>query len=469
VSSDDKIRLRELPPVAPIEWPERLSQTLAQWLDKCPRAGYLYVKQGGGMATQEMDRGSLYHAGAARLMADSVLGNEQLRAGTDEAVSMWTATTLDAVAREHPEFVLSHEQWDVARSCLYHTALGLDVEPASVTGIEQKFLLELPESGWNVSGIIDLCAEPDVGEGEVHDYKTQLYVPSATEWSPFQTKLYATALAFGYPVEARPCSDCAPGAVVEVAGDPAVVAPDGCPTCGGRGRVEVPLDPIGGHLTRVRGRELYPRRIMGGRDGTPWRLPSNEQTWTRLELQEFLHDLDRNGERLNERLLSWDFPARSDPSWCPRCPSENECPIPRRFRRFAGHIQTREEAEEAWAWAQRVKEKVAQTEREVKKFAADWEVTIRQGDVEWAHEPTATRSLKTGADRKAAWPELQARIDLAVETGETFKLEEEGLLLTKRGNAFKKRPVGADAPASGVETRKGDGPAGERDWGDTPF
>jgi hypothetical protein len=284
-----------------------------------------------------------------------------------------------------------------------------------------------------------LALIPDPNAGEVQDYKTQLYVPPASEWDPFQAKLYACLLVWGKPVERVVCGDCEGTGVLP--GEPDVDT-GGCPACGGhftkrgRGYEEEFGTPIGGHLGIVTGRELYPRHDPRKRaDG---KLPYNAKTWTRLELQEMVMDLEALGEALSERLQTWDFPARSDPSWCGMCPAENECPIPRQYRRFAGHITSREEAEEAWAWAERISARVKATRKEVQNYAAIAGTEIAHGDFVWEWtlgEPS--RRLRTTGGR-SDWSGFEQAIADALNHGEPFDLNEWAPV--QRGQStFKKR------------------------------
>lgn len=472
MSSDDRIDMRDLPPVAPIDWPERLSQTLARWLDRCPRAGYLYVKTGGGAPTHEMDRGSLAHGALERLMVDLIrFGGSRYAGAAEEELSSLTAELVAEVEREHSEWVVSHEQKDIARLCAYHVALALDVDPESVVGIERKFVLEL-ECGWTVSGKIDLASFPDAQTGQVDDYKTTMYVPPDSGWDPFQAKLYGVLLVFGRPVDRVDCprcggtgADAAKVTGLEGGGELLAVAPGACPECRGRGTVEELGEPIGGRLARVIGREIYPRHDP--RKKADKKLARNERSWSRLELQEFKLDLEAIGNRLTEALRTWKFPARYSTSWCGECPAENECPIPRQYRRFAGHIRTEEEAVEAWAWAQREKARVAATEAQVKNFAATQAVPVVVGNERWSWEISEQTKLKVRGGR-ADWSGLRDAIALALEQGEPFELGD--WIKTSGRSEFKKRKL----PAEDVSVVKREEPRDERDaaerWGDdAPF
>jgi hypothetical protein len=471
IGASERVALRKLPPVEPVRWPERLSQTLARWMNRCPRAGYLYVKTGGGAPTHMMDRGTLFHEGALRLMVDLLQhGEEKWGSAGDEHLSAMTAEIVAEVARERPDLVVSHEEKDVARMCLYHLAMALDANPEHVAGLERKFVLELA-CGWTISGIVDLALMPDPNVGKVRDYKTQLHVPPANEWDYFQAKLYACLLVWGKPVDTEPCPMCGgPGKpIFREAGPLAASLP--CRTCGDRGKVETFGTPIGGHLGIVTGEEVYPRHDP--RKRADKKLPYNSRTWTRLELQELLQDLDALGEALSGRLESWDFPARFG-SWCSECPAENECPIPRQYRRFAGHITTREEAEEAWAWAERISARVEVTRKEVKSFAALKGTEIRMGDLVWEHalgEPRRKMKMRRG---RTDWEGFEEALDGALERGEEFKLDE-WAPVSRGSSTFKKtkRPLVAKGDDDGnrdegrrdesadVEQRRDD------KWGDT--
>jgi hypothetical protein len=439
--ASERVALRKLPPVEPVRWPERLSQTLAHWLDDCPRAGYLYVKTGGGAPTHQMDRGTLYHESVRRLMVDLIQqGEERWGSASDEHLSAMTAEIVAEVSREHPELVVSHAERDIARMCLYHSALGMDANPEHVAGIERKFVLEL-DCGWSISGIIDLALMPDPNVGKVLDWKTQLHVPPASEWDPFQAKLYACLLVWGKPVEKVPCT---------IVAHRTPLTPDSfkdCPSCRGTGLMEEFGTPIGGHLGIVTGEEVYPRHDP--RKRADKKLPYNSRTWTRLELQEMVQDLNALGEALSGRLETWDFPARYG-SWCSRCPAENECPIPRQYRRFAGHITTRAEAEEAWAWAERISVRVSATRDEVKNFAALKGTEIRMGDLVWEHslgEPRRKMRMRRG---RTDWEGFEEALDGALERGEEFTLDEWAPVSRGSSNFKKsKRPLAVEGDDDG--------------------
>lgn len=455
---DERIALRDLPPVPPVVWPERLSQTLARHLNRCPRAGYLYVATGGGAPTLEMDRGTLAHEALALMMAkrldpDQRGGYDETPAAhLEEALSADTAELVREAGERRPELWVSHEQRDIARLAVFHAALGLDVEPESVAGIERKFVLEL-DCGWAVSGIIDLASMPSDTGGQVDDYKTSLHVPAVDEWDSFQCKLYAAFLVFGRPVERVPCPKCNTGRAEEFYAEHTRGCPNGCR---GRGWVEeIAERPIGGHLREVTGRELYPRHDPRRRsDG---KLAHVGKTWTRLELQELVIDLNDMGDRLSEMLTTWKFPARYGTKACNECPAESLCPIPRGYRRFAGHVQTEDEAGEAWAWAQRMKALVAQTEGEVKTWADVNAADLTVGETTWRHQLTEQKALKKRAGR-ADWDGFAEALELERGGGEKVDLA----VWVKTGNVSSFKKVKAEKEGAGAErgVRAADGDAG---------
>jgi hypothetical protein len=456
---DEKVALRELPPVPPVVWPERLSQTLARYLNRCPRAAYLYVATGGSAPTLEMDRGTLAHAGNALLMVRMLQHGEMVGQG-DEALSAFTAEIVREAGEANPHLWVSHEQRDIARLAVFHTAIGLDVDPAHVAGIERKFVLEL-DCGWTVSGIIDLASMPTDTRGQVDDYKTSLHVPAVDEWDWFQCKLYAAMLVFGRPVERVPCPQIAARRTGEVCGST-------CGQCRGRGWVEeVAERPIGGHLREVLGREIFPRHDPRNRaDGKLAHVclrdgAGEPRAWTRMELQELVIDLNDMGERLSEMLTTWKFPARYGTKACNECPAESLCPIPRGYRRFAGHIQTHEEAGEAWAWAQRVKALAAITEREVKAWADVSASSLTVGETTWEHQLTEQTALRKRSGR-ADWDGFRAALELERAGGEPVALDE--WIKTGNVSTFKKVKAGADKKGRDVERGSGAGD-GRRDAG----
>lgn len=473
---------RQLPPVEPVEWPARLSQTLLRFHDRCPRSAYLAAKYANGPSSHAMDRGSAFHLFAERMVVDLIQNNEASlfapQFGEDvtrakEEVASLTATMVDEVLSEHPELVVPAQDADAVRRMAYHLAVGLDVDPDSVVGVERKFVLDL-ECGWTVSGKVDLASLPEATRGQVDDFKTSLHVPEE-ESSPFQRKTYAVLLVYGQPVEDRECARCrgtgeaghfTVGEPVDPVGGLVVLDEHGkpkavCVDCEGRGKIEHRLDPIGGHLRAVTGRELYPRYTR--KDGSIQRL---EKTWTRLELEEFRQDMERAGRQLTERLETWDFPARSGPH-CSECPAEPECPLPRHLRRWAGAIQEEVQAAEAWAWAERMDVRVKQARKEVKAWAKANDVGVRVGDFLWEFTVKTRRKLRTKPDRTSDWDGLELAVRGAVEHGDPFDLRD--WIREGKSNEWAKRSLDPEAVSPAKVLPLSDEDLDERYGADAPF
>jgi hypothetical protein len=423
VSDDERLDLRNLPPVKqPVRVPERLSQTLLGHADHCPRAAYLYLRHHGGAPGMALNRGSLFHLFAERLVVELMRRGErtlfavQPGESMDEVrsnISALTEAMVHGVADEHPDIVVSASEMDAVRRMAYHLGVGLDIDPAHVAGVERKFVLDLP-SGWTVSGKVDLLTLPDAYTAVVDDYKTALYVPTEEEFeNSFQTKLYALLVAFGVPVEKRPCEGCG-GA----GGDAGMVHGD----CRGRGWIEVRLDPIGAHLERFVGRQIYPRFL---RDDL--RLESREpkQPWTRTDLADFLQDVDRTARRIEHGLETGLWPAIPG-SWCSTCPSEPECPLPTYLRDWHGSIQTRERAQEAAAWAERMSHRVKRTRAEIKEFAKSQPSgAVRVGDGDQALRLVVShgKAMKRRG-RGTDWEGFELALERALVHGEPFEIKE---------------------------------------------
>lgn len=463
-------------PVEPIEWPLRLSQTLLRHENRCPRSAYYYVKNMGTGKSHPMDRGTLTHYAAETLVLDLIVNREEsmvARRVTDnmpvdraeEWLSMQTGALVDELRAKHSQRLhIPHEEADVARICTFHIAMGLDIDPESVLGAERKFVFEL-RSGWEVSVKADLITLPDDFGAQVDDYKTSIDQPARSEWSRFQTKVAALALLYGFPLDREECSRCggtgADAAMATNVGDERedvlLISPGACPKCGGRGSLEVRSDPVGGHLTWVRGREIYPRLSLQ-RDGS---LRRNEETWTRLQLDEFRADLEHAGERITERLQSWRWPARRG-SWCSECPGRLECPIAPEMRGYAGSVEDREHAGEMWQLALALKDHAGDLEAAVKGWAKESGESVVVGDLLWAWQTSEVRSLKRKG-KTTDWDGFEEAVTGAVERGDPFVLVD--WVRTSSRNEFRKTKL-ADQP-QGEVPHVGD--ASERFGDDSPF
>ncbi len=440
------IDYRHLPPVEPVDIPKRFSMTLLDRADNCPRSAYLGVKYRHGPSSHPMDRGTLQHAVLERAMkelivrgersfvesgmvrvfrrVDGVLVDELVpetpeSAALDVAASM--AALVDEVLRERPDLVVPRREVDDVREAAYHWAISYDVNPDDVAGLERLMVLDL-DCGWTVSGRLDLIALPSAELGQVDDYKSGQHIRPQDEYEgSLQPWLYAVLLCFGAPVTRGPCPRCPV--------EQRVIVSD-CETCEGRGYVETRGEPFGGHLRGVLTREVYPHPRPRD-DGL---LHHREMLLSRTVIADFRADLERMAATLGGRFESWSFPARSG-SWCSWCPASHECPLPPALRDYAGTINTREEAAEAWELAQHQKARTAAVEREVKNFAKAHDAEIRVGDLVWRWEPTEGRAVRRSG-RGSDWDGLVAAIGEAAMFGRPFDVNE--WVVPTTGSSFKK-------------------------------
>jgi hypothetical protein len=430
--SDDRLDLRDLPPVEPVEPPTRLSQTLARYFDRCPRSAYLYVKYRGGVPSHPLNRGTLFHLFAERLMTDLIQQGERSLFAPAEGedplhaarqVASMTTAIVDEVLAEHPDLHLASDELDAVRAMAYHTAVALDVEPEKVIGVEQKFVLDL-DCGWTVSGKVDL-AWLDSDWGYVEDYKTGLHIPSQGDFEhSIQVKLYAALLMFGQPVAKRP---------------------DGS---------EERHPPLGDGLQFVRGRELYPRYLTDD-----LRLRERYSVFSRQQLVDFrLNDLERIGRDLSAALESWKFPAVPG-SHCSECPCEPECPLPAELRRHAGEINSEEQAVEALAWAERTSDRVNATRKEVRNFAKS-HGPLRVGDLifEWRPESSWVTD----------WPGLEEHVVECAVFGKPLDLP--AFRKERVSTKFAKRRLTAEELGEADEVGGDEAPSADEKWGaEAPF
>lgn len=411
MSNPDRIDLRKLPPVEPLERrPSRLSQTALKHADACPRSGYLYLKHRGGAANHPLDRGSALHVFAERMVLELIRQQEASlyapQPGEDEdvarrQVASLTHAMVDEILRERTDLVVPASEADAIRAMAYNLAVGFDVDPQTVVGVERMFGMEI--AGWWVIGKIDLASLPGVHMAQVDDYKTSLHVPTQEEFeSAFQTRLYALLLMFGVPLDG---DDLTPG------------------------------EPVGEFLTHVRARMLYPRRLR--QDG---RVFYRDMTYSRLELEAFRGDVERLVQRVEQGLDTGDWPARYGPH-CTECPAEPECPLPKHLRSFHGAINTDEQAGEALAWAMRMKDRVSSTEKEVKEYVKSTGRPLVVDGMSFGFETRVSRQLRSRGGR-SDWEGLEGAVQEAVQYGAPFAIED--FVIERASNTFKGRPLVAD-------------------------
>jgi hypothetical protein len=450
MSDLEPIQLRKLPPVEPVKVPPRMSQTLLRHEEDCPRSAYLYLKYRGGRPSRVLDRGTLGHMAFERLMLQLVATGEESyytpahhadeqgrvhEEGVLEArrnVASLTAAVVSEIIAENPGLVARPSEWDEVRAMAYHWALGYDVSPGSILGIEQTYVLDvtLPDGAvWEVRGKIDVSyAIGDDGAG-VDDYKTHFNPQSDGDYrETFQGKLYAILLCFGQPVEQSTCFDCDGRGVLRYdageLGEP-------CDVCRGRGYLERRLERQGDWINAVRTREVYPRFL---RDDMT--LPAAENTLTRQELQDARADLELLVQRLAGRFESWDFPAIHG-SHCSMCPAKLECPLPEHLRDHAGTVNTPEEALEAAIKAAHDDDDLSARKAELRNWVAA-NGPIIMGDEEWVLVVSDSRSVKRRG-KTTDWEGFMEAVAAAVEFGEPFDPDE--WVKRRTSTNFKRRAI----------------------------
>lgn len=413
---DERLDLRHLPALPPMEPPKRFSQTLLSNAHNCKRSAYLYVKHHGGTPAHELDRGSAFHLFAARATTVMVVNGEPT------IPPELAQTLLEEVLDEHPEFTVPLDQVDALREMAYHFAMGMTIDTDTIACIERKFLLELP-GGYTLSGIVDL-ANIDGQGAIIDDYKTVFLPPAQTgndgyEGS-FQGKFYSALVMFGNPVTERPCPVCARG--------------DGkfdaahCDACDSRRKI-VELDRcLGEHLTWVDVGERYPRYLDSAGD-----MLRRHYGMTRLEVQKVRDDLARMARHLDHAFRTGEWPAISG-THCARCPCEPECPLPRNLRSFAGAINTLEEAQEASEYYFRQNPRLQALRKEIKTWAGLHGAFRFGRDKEWRFEPV----VRTMTD----WPAMNAAIEDARQFGTPFNAEQ--YRKRQEGTSFAVKTVGRD-------------------------
>jgi hypothetical protein len=461
------VSLRDQPPVLePVRRPSRLSVTLLKHADRCPRSAYLYLRHREGPASHAMMRGSLFHAFAEAMVVEllrvgertlysAVEGEDPEHAQT--AVASMTKVMVDGLARAHPELVVPAAELDAVRTMAYHLAVGFDVDPQTVAGVERTFVLEL--EGWAIVGKIDLLhfLQGSASVLAVDDYKTTLAIPTSEGFEDsFQTKLYGAMVMFGRPAHDVPCPFCLGRGTLEDGRD--------CPRCGGRGTLLELEDPIGEHLTHVRARELYPRAKLRP-EGT---LTQRRAVYSRTQMRDFLADVQLLVDGVGRRLETGDWPAIPDvmgEGYCTECPASLECPLPKTLRRFAGAVNDHDEAAEALAWAVRQRQAVEATLKEVRNWSAH-NGPVRVGETEYAHEVSHSTALKRRG-RSSDWEGLQEAVHEAVQYGAPFAVDD--WLLQRTSKTFRGRRVAADNDDREVNDGDGEGGLDERFGADAPW
>lgn len=332
---------RDLPPVPPVERPESFRQSFMRQMDSCPRSAYLGLKYGEGPHAHQLDRGTALHRVVDRMVAEWVEAKETWGDAGSTQISEMSGNLVDEVLDEG-DLQVRQVDADAVRAMAYHLAIGIDVDPTTVLGIERPF--ETIVEGERLTATVDLLYEVDAETLGIVDWKSGFGIPSQDE---FEHSFYGFQLRFYAWIAQLEMSS----------------------------------------YKRVWARCVFPRRLRD--DGT---LHYRELWLDKQRLQEFGRDMERLTRKV-DRAFTERFPMGGDivtfaasggeitteraegQKWtaiagdhCAYCPCEAECPLPAKLRRWAGLIQQPEQAAEALEWADRMKDRVAATTREARKF-----------------------------------------------------------------------------------------------------
>jgi hypothetical protein len=351
--------------------PPRLSQTMLALGDKCMHAAYLSLIYDGGALSHPMGRGSLYHAFQERAMWTLIeLGQPNLYAGVEgeliaefeaqhnrhpnvreldaitaaarSGVADHTAAIVDEILRENPRLIVPQADVDDVREMAYHWAIGYDVAPDRVIGLETKILLPLP-SGRIVSMKVDVLYAGDSPDVQgIDDAKTSFDLPSREDIErDFQLKLYAAGVAFGYPVEKEPCGDCGGRVEHDEMGQ-------SCETCEGRGYAEVRGESLSDGVNYWQLRQVLPRYLDD--DGYVRTRPGRHDKpviVSRTDLHDFVADVETKVAAFDYAFDTGHWDAVPGDHCDSYCPAKKRCPLPPVLRDQLGLIDTREEAQAA--------------------------------------------------------------------------------------------------------------------------
>lgn len=342
---------RDLPPIEPIEQPKRIRQTVARHAAHCPRSAYLYLKHHGGAGGHQLDRGTAFHRFAERAT------NEIIRQGDRQIPGEVAKAIVDEILAE-PDLVLTPHAADRVRLQAYHWAEATVLDPEKIVAVEERFTWEV--GGLTISGTIDraeMIPDPEYGAIlNVLDYKTTFNLPEQEDYGTrrrdgtvrytgFQGVLYCLLTLFGK----------------NEAG------------IGGLGdgvNLWVPSQVFPAYLRDIDG-ELF----LANRWGTITR-PELADDQAYMEglvakilsyFQPVVYHPPGGEDRLPPEIEGQKWPAVPG-SHCSECPSPLECPLPTELRRWAGTINTPEQAAEAAEWHDRQNALVVATWKELRAF-----------------------------------------------------------------------------------------------------
>lgn len=391
---------------APVELDKPLgnkaSQTFLRHYERCPRAGYFYAQHKGAVQTSYMVRGSAFHR-VVQLGIEAMIEQGEC--------SMPGELIKTIVSEVFADMHVAFDEHDYVRESAYRWAGETMIDPANVIACERLIVLEI--EGWQVRCKIDFAEQRDQGlVVRVEDYKSSRAAPAFDEIARtrpgdrtlaaknFQLILYALALQYGRPVSIEECDQCEGGGQVADVDGMA-----DCPTCNGRGYLEVvePL-PLAARAERFELEFVYPG--IEDKEGMMVRRPVS---LTRFELSEYMESLRALLKRVERSEQTGDWPAILSKDACKECPCKPSCPIPLELRDYAGEINTVEQAAQASEVLDRQTANNQALREELKRFAKAKNVDIRYGrDKVWRF---IVATVERTADKDAMWAAVQEATD----------------------------------------------------------
>jgi PD-(D/E)XK nuclease superfamily protein len=390
-----RINLRTFEPVEPLEpgtdsqgneyasWGDvKHSQTFLRTHNDCPRAGYLYLKYHGGAAGHNMDVGSALHRFAERA-TNTLIEEGEPRMPYDVGKDL-----MEHVIETSTDLVLPIGLHDDLRWMAFHWCEGMFIPPEHVAGVEVMLELDVPLATGEIRTIRGK-ADLVLIEGTtctIFDYKT-MFIPGAQDYAKHE--LSGSAAAFAKAYQTRFYAVCA-----------------------AFGRHEGHPYPLAEHCTEFLCGELYPRHLWDEGIGQ-----IGPVVFTRPELNEELASITGQVRQVEERLETWDWPARHG-NHCRECPAAGECPIPAVLRDVdLGEPETEEDIA-AYATRHFFDERRVGEDRKVLKGWYNLHGPIRFGkDLIWESHDQTTEKMRNKQEFRLA-------VERAVKFGEPFELSD---------------------------------------------
>ena len=400
------------------------SATFGRAYNLCKRAAYLYAKYRREPAPSvPLLVGSCLHR-ILQLCTVAAIEQGEGRVPPELAKAIAIEVFAD------PEYWCPVEHHDYIREAVYRWAEWTEIDPEKVIAVETLFELDLGPLVLRAK--IDRAELHDGGKRlVVKDYKSTRNLYSQEDIGrkrsdgtiaakDYQLLAYALAAVFGVPV--RESVDFATGERVETR-EPFALAE---------------------HAQVFDLAYVFPGIEVAGE------MAERGATLTILELHEYLDSFRAQASQIVHSVATGDWPAVYGETHCWECPCQAECPIPVERRRWAGSINTVEQASEASEQMAAERLMFDARTRELNTFAKSL--------------PPATRIfygrnhvLEVGyqeseeiIDREAMWAAMQR----AVEFGEPFDRAKH--VRVKKSTPIRRRKL-TEAELEELRATQGDG------------